>query len=105
MYHGIKNKRGVGHIYVIAREEEDQILFYVRDDGIGMKPDKLSYVRTRISQGQTERGGDSSGFGLVNVNQRLKLNYGEEYGLKIESVYGEGTEVMAVIPKGRKIFN
>ena len=105
LYHGIKNKRGVGHIYVIAREEEDQILFYVRDDGIGMKPDKLSHVRTRISQGQTERGGDSSGFGLVNVNQRLKLNYGEEYGLKIESVYGEGTEVMAVIPKGRKIFN
>ena len=39
------------------------------------------------------------------MNQRLKLNYGEEYGLKIESVYGEGTEVMAVIPKGRKIFN
>lgn len=105
LYHGIKNKRGVGHIYVIAREEEDQILFYVRDDGIGLKPDKLSHVRTRISQGQTERGGDSSGFGLVNVNQRLKLNYGEEYGLKIESVYGEGTEVMAVIPKGRKIFN
>lgn len=104
MYHGIKNKRGVGHIHVTASEEEDKILFYVQDDGIGMKPDELSHVRTRISRGQTERGG-SSGFGLVNVNQRLKLNYGEEYGLKIDSEYGEGTEVIVVIPKSRKIFN
>lgn len=104
LYHGIKNKRGVGHIQVTAREEEDKILFFVRDDGIGMKQDKLDHVCSQISRGQTERGG-SSGFVLVNVNQRLQLNYGEEYGLKIESVYGEGTEVTAVIPKGRKIFN
>ena len=80
------------------------ILFFVRDDGIGMKPEKLDHVRSQISRGQTERGG-SSGFGLANVNQRLQLNYGEEYGLKIDSIYGEGTEVIAVIPKGRKIFN
>ena len=40
-----------------------------------------------------------SGFGLFNVNQRLQLNYGTSYGLEIESIYGEGTTILAVIPK------
>lgn len=98
LYHGIKNKRGVGHILVSGREEKDRICLYVRDDGIGMKSDRLAHVRNLID-GKEEDLTNPSGFGLFNVNQRLQLNYGTEYGLQIDSVYGEGTTAVTIIPK------
>lgn len=102
LYHGIKNKRGVGHIIVTGREEEDRLVFSVRDDGIGMTPDHLGRVRALIGGEQSDKEA-SSGFGLFNVNQRMQLNYGPEYGIKIDSRYEEGTEVTVVIPKSEDI--
>lgn len=97
LYHGIKNKRGVGHIRVDGREEDGKLIFCVRDDGIGMAPDRLAYVQALI-RGEQRDEESPSGFGLFNVNQRLQLNYGAAYGLEIDSVYGEGTAATAVIP-------
>lgn len=101
LYHGIKNKRGMGHIQVTGREDGDNLVFCVQDDGIGMTPERLDYVRALI-RGEGEEGERSSGFGLFNVNQRLQLNYGMSYGLEMDSVYGEGTVATAVIPKNIK---
>ena len=98
LYHGIKNKRGRGHIEVIGREEEDRLVLSVRHDGIGMTAERLSHVRALICGDEMDEE-NPSGFGLFNVNQRLQLNYGTSYGLEIESVYGEGTTILAVIPK------
>lgn len=97
LYHGIKNKRGVGHITVTGRSEEEKLIFCVRDDGIGMSPTQLERVRAMV-RGENQDPESSSGFGLFNVNQRLQLNYGTEYGLKIDSVYEEGTLATVVIP-------
>jgi len=98
LYHGIKNKRGIGHIYVNGEQDGDQILLRVQDDGIGMTSERLSYVKTLLCKEEPDEN-TPSGFGLFNVNQRLRLNYGEQYGLKIESVYREGTTITVVIPK------
>lgn len=98
LYHGIKNKRGIGHIQVVAREEKENIVFCVHDNGIGMKPEQLAHVEELLERDLLKEG-EPSGFGLFNVNQRLQLNYGSEYGLKINSIYGEGTTVTAIIPK------
>lgn len=97
LYHGIKNKRGVGHIWVDGRREGDRIVFCVRDDGIGMGPEELERVQGLIG-GVQEEGGDTSGFGLFNVDQRLRLNYGAAYGIRIHSRHGEGTQVEVTIP-------
>lgn len=97
LYHGIKNKRGVGHIEVDCYEEKEKLVFYVRDDGIGMAPDRLAYVQSLI-RGEYRDEENPSGFGIFNVNQRLQLNYGTAYGLVIESVYGEGTTATVTIP-------
>lgn len=97
LYHGIKNKRGLGHILVTGKEKDGKLQFCVRDNGIGMTPECLAYVRALIDGELTEEN-SSSGFGLSNVEQRIRLNYGTECGLTIESVYGEGTEVKVVIP-------
>ena len=101
LYHGIKNKRGLGHILVTGKMEGEKMIFSVSDDGIGMDPDRLKKVR-RIIAGELADENPSSGFGLFNVEQRIKLNCGTEYGLVIDSVYGRGTTVQVMIPIVKK---
>lgn len=97
LYHGIKNKRGLGHILVTGEVLGGHLMFRVFDDGMGMKPERLEKVR-RIICGELTEEDNPSGFGLFNVDQRLRLNYGPEYGLIIDSEYGEWTEVLVTIP-------
>ena len=98
LYHGIKNKRGLGHIRVSGEKQEGSLIFRVWDDGRGMESDRLEKVRSLIGGDEEVDRSDPSGFGLFNVAQRLRLNYGAQYGISLESVYGEWTEVTVVIP-------
>ena len=97
LYHGIKNKRGKGMIKVLGKEEADTIVFSIIDDGIGMKPEELERLRSLIAGNITDD--DQSGYGMANVEKRLEMLYGEEYGMTVESEYGEGTTVNVRIPK------
>lgn len=99
LYHGIKNKRGMGRILVSGHLEEGRIVFLVADNGLGMQPDQLAKIQEAMNANQEEREGSSTGFGLFNVVQRIKLNYGPQYGIWISSSYGEGTEVRVEIPQ------
>lgn len=101
LYHGIKNKRGMGRILVSGTKEDGNMVFRVRDNGIGMDKERLDHVKKLIG-GEPIAKDVSSGFGLFNVNQRIALNYGAQYGITIESEYGEGTEVTATIPVIKK---
>jgi len=96
LYHGIKEKRGGGKISVTGREDGADYVITVSDNGIGMEPDRLQEVR----DGLTDSSPDSKKiYGLYNVNQRIKLDFGDEYGLSIDSVYDEGTTVTIRLPK------
>lgn len=95
LYHGIKNKRGLGKIVVSGKQEESFFLLQVSDNGIGISPKRLTQVRDGI-QKKVLTGKDI--YGLYNVNERIRLNFGEEYGITIESVYGEGTVVSIQLP-------
>lgn len=96
LYHGIKEKRGGGKISVTGREDGNDYIITVSDNGIGMEPDRLAEVR----DGLTDTSPDSKKiYGLYNVNQRIKLDFGDEYGLSIDSVYDEGTTVTIRLPK------
>ena len=98
LYHGIKNKRQMGTISVRARRRsENEILLEVEDDGIGFTPDKLAQLREELE----DDSGDiklESGFGLGNVNKRIRLYYGKPYGVSVRSEYNSGTCVTLVIP-------
>lgn len=101
IYHGIKNKRGGGTVSVRAcKQAEDKILFEVADNGIGMTGYKLEQLRAKLNGGSynLDAEDDESGFGLENVNQRIGLYYGKEYGLSIDSHYNGGTRVTLIIP-------
>lgn len=95
LYHGIKNKRGKGMITIKGRREYNQVLLLVSDNGIGMIEDQLCKVRNSLGQtGHNKK----EFFGLYNVNERIRLSYGVEYGIYIDSTYQIGTEVKICIP-------
>ena len=98
LYHGIKIKRGGGTIYVSAKESDGYLFFCVKDTGCGMSAGQLEELNRRIRTENpmvSERG--SGGFGLVNVNMRLRLYYNEPEELKITSGPA-GTEVRFRVP-------
>ena len=95
LYHGIKCKRSKGQICIRGEKKQDLLILTVTDDGVGMEEADLQDLQKEIEKPckQTDRG-----FGLANVNERLHMYFGAEYGVKIASRPGEGTQVTIVIP-------
>ena len=96
LYHGTKNKRGLGTILITARREGQDMLLQVRDDGAGMDAEQLKALQSGVYE---ER---HTGLGLVNVHKRIKLYCGDKYGLSFESTLGEGTTVSVLLPMDLK---
>ena len=96
LYHGIKNKRGKGKILIRGYEDGTDVVFEVNDNGIGMTQEELYSLRKRIKEKSSS---EKSGFGLINVEERIQMNYGYRYGLEFESEKGVGTKVTVRIPK------
>lgn len=96
LLHGVRNKRGGGHIYITGTKDNDRIIFQVKDDGRGMKPEELEKLKQGIENNKLETT-DNSGFGIVNVNQRIQNYYGKEFGISFESKFGKGTTVTIII--------
>lgn len=95
IYHGVKEKRGHGSILLGAKLVDGQIEFEISDDGAGMSGEKLAEIRKGLEG--TEPPGDS-GYGLYNVNQRIRLTCADARGVCIESIPGEGTVVRIALP-------
>ena len=95
IYHGIRNRRGGGLITVKVWKEAGQLHVSVSDNGAGMTRERLEELRQMMS-GRHE--GDLSGFGLFNVDQRIKLYYGQAQGLHIESEQGSGSNISFHVP-------
>ena len=93
--HGLDLMVEEGHIQVEVCSDGEDILFRVIDDGVGMSADQVQAV---LSEGP----GSRTGIGIRNVNDRLKIYFGREYGLKITSVPDEGTCVEIRMPKVRQ---
>ena len=95
LYHGIKYKRAKGSICICVEKREAILYLTVSDDGIGMDREELEQLRKEIERpcNETEKG-----FGLANVNERIRMYFGTDYGMKIESEKGKGTTVVLTIP-------
>lgn len=95
LYHGLKYKRAKGYIHISGQKENDVIRFTVRDNGVGMDAEELEKLRETITKPCQET---TRGFGLANVNERIRMYFGNEYGMTIQSEKGIGTTVEIVIP-------
>lgn len=95
LYHGIKYKRAKGYIHITGEKEGNVIHLAVRDNGVGMDEDELEQLREEIQHSGNEH---DKGFGLANVNERIRMYFGTEYGMTIQSKKGKGTLVEITIP-------
>ena len=96
LYHGIKNKRGGGKITITAEQKKDYFSIIVEDTGKGMEQDRLRQVRKALRNSTPEK---NVVYGLYNVNERIRLNFGEGYGVHLESIPEKGTRVIIRLPK------
>ncbi|TLD01527.1 Sensor histidine kinase YehU [Robinsoniella peoriensis] len=95
IYHGIKKKRGKGRIDILAYREKEKLCIRIQDDGNGMNEEICRAILTKDSKFENSSG---SGIGVKNVNERIQLYFGKEYGLRYTSVLGEGTTAELVLP-------
>jgi two-component system, sensor histidine kinase YesM len=98
--HGIGEQNSRIEIVVCGKETEKGILIMVTDNGVGISGDSLAALMKSldISVNRNMKG-KKNNIGLCNVNRRIKLNFGDGYGVRIESRVGEGTIVFIELPK------
>lgn len=92
IYHGIDRMVDEGKINIGIHQKGDKIIFTVEDNGVGMTEEQCEEILHKDA-------GDRVGIGIKNVNDRIKIYFGEEYGLTIQSELDEGTRVTISMPK------
>lgn len=92
IYHGLNRMVDEGEILISIFEDGNDIIFKVADNGVGMSEEQVKHILKKEP-------GSKSGIGIKNVNDRIKIYFGEQYGLKVESEPDEGTTVTIRMPK------
>ena len=95
IYHGMEFMDGDGEIEVRAFLENGDLWFTVSDNGLGMTQEQVDSLLKDTAHVSSKRG---SGIGVKNVNERIRLYFGEQYGLFIESEPDEGTTIRIHLP-------
>ncbi|MNJ53968.1 Sensor histidine kinase YehU [compost metagenome] len=122
IYHGIKERRGPGVIEVEAKELSGDLVMTIRDNGKGMTEEQLAALRRALEQvasseehaaasktsgghgganpasGTIKSDEETNGYGILNVQARIRLTFGDKYGLSLDSTLGEGTVVTVTHP-------
>ena len=101
--HGLETSLEFGHLIIGSKtDEEDNLVIWVFDNGVGIEDEVLQEIKKQIENENLKTiVKNNSSIGVANVSNRLKLMYGDEYGIKIDSKSGEGTKVWIKIPVRR----
>ncbi|WP_220182081.1 sensor histidine kinase [Bacillus taeanensis] len=97
IYHGVKQTRGEGIIQVNGRIEGEHICFEVTDNGAGISEEKLKEIHHSLENKHSNN--QKIGFGLRSVHERIRIHYGNSYGLRFMSEAEKGTTAKVIIPK------
>lgn len=106
IYHGLERKIKGGIVEVKIETTSNKLLITISDDGVGMPEETVSKINsylekvavTHVSENHRKRGG----IAMKNVNSRIKLLFGEEYGVQVYSTVNIGTDIKIILPKIRK---
>ena len=99
--HGVELKVGGGNLYIRFQCTKDRLLIRISDDGVGMDEMTLAKLNQKLGKSTKaihDNEEKQGGIALVNVNNRIHLIFGDEYGMHVYSVPGEGTDVEITIP-------
>ncbi len=97
--HGLETKEGTGTIEINICKREENVVITIADDGMGMSEEKLCELKRKLDC-YNEKG---KHIGISNVHQRVKLKYGDGYGVKIDSVEGKFTRIEIWLPEAEKL--
>ena len=98
--HGLNDNESGGQIEIIGTQNESYIILKIKDNGYGISEDKLEQIYKSFNDDSIHQG-----VGLKNVYQRIKIYYGEEADIKIDSLFDEGTIISIYIPKKKAVKN
>ncbi len=102
VYHGVEMKKGSGIIELKIQAEGDSLVIIVSDDGVGIEEEKrvkLQEILEQVTSSADYLANESSTkIGIINVHKRIRLLFGDRYGLKIESTSGQGTTITLTLP-------
>ena len=94
IYHGLSECSGDGKIIIQGQKIDNNLLLSISDNGIGMD----EATRDNLNDYINDKNNNFKGIALRNINRRLKLNYGSNYGLEIFSIEGKGTSMVLTLP-------
>lgn len=94
--HGLEARESDGKVWIAVYTVMNVMTIDISDNGIGLKQEELDALRESLDSDNEEF--RTSSIGLININRRIRLSYGYEYGLSIRSTYGEGTRVTVRVP-------
>lgn len=93
IYHGLKYKEGMGHLWIRGYKDDTRVYIEIKDDGVGMEKEVQEHI---FDQHKVDRNRNS--MGVYNVQQRLQLYYGDDYGITYHSIPSRGTTATVTIP-------
>lgn len=99
IYHGIKPTNKKCTLTIKSYTSDNMVLIEINDDGTGIEEEKCSAINNEL---QTEYIKEENHIGIKNVNQRIKLSFGENYGIEIKSRVNNGTSIIIAIPSAHK---
>lgn len=97
--HGMAGRENGVRIDIVGKEQGDNIVFVIKDNGNGMKGNILKEVNYNLEHDAVKLTRNGEKVGLYNVQARIRLHYGSNYGINIFSLYGQGTSVEIVLPR------
>lgn len=92
--HGIKPKMEPGWIHIKVKQSGDRLMMEVKDNGVGISQERLQKLKEELKEGTARES-----YGLINVNNRIRLLYGESFGVAVESAEGKGTSIKIILPR------
>lgn len=103
IYHGIERKIGMGNLRIKIQTTTDRLIIAISDDGLGIEKNQLDLLNKKLRSTYLDDinqvKGKQGGIAIVNVNNRIKLLFGDEYGIHITSTINVGTDVTVTLPK------
>lgn len=103
--HGIEPKPEGGEIAISGWIEGNDVLIRIEDNGMGVSPASLNQLQSSLEQREASVPKDTSHIGLSNVNARIKLHFGQAYGLSLDSIPSQGMTVTLKLPRRTKHDN
>lgn len=100
VFHGLEQKKECGLVHVKIYRSDIDIHIFVSDNGFGMPFERVAEINRSMihNRAVSQNSSKSTGIAMINVNSRIKLQYGEKYGVRIYSTQGKGTDVEVSMP-------